>query len=397
MRYVVSLLVGMAIAIVACGGSGPDGGELSPTATATPPSTLSASPIERVDGFDHFGRYIYDTQTGNLYDAPAGDLNSFLGWSRDGLAWVTTSCCDGGTAFSKLDIATGAATTFGEIGGSVRYSSVSPDETMVAFRDESDDSLRLLRFGGSTLEEITTTVIGSGSWSWDSRFVAYFDGIRVVVWDVASAAERIIIPEARGASWEWSPTGSVLAYTTPGGVFVYNAETGITSTLVEGEAKGPLDWSPDGIRIVARYGEKTNIPIEGDTEVMRPAVIGLDGSVVQLPAARGVRWSPGGSQLVYLGFTTNRLEDQFHVFTLSTGEDVEISSISGVGKEALAWSPTGGTIAFADSWNAFLYDSSTGTATKIASLPGDSAMHFHGFDWSPDGRYLTTSIGGGHG
>lgn len=113
----------------------------------------------------------------------------------------------------------------------------------------------------------------------------------------------------------WSPDGRTIAYYRKG-VWIMNARTGERLRRVASRRMTPLDWSPDGRRLLC-----SNYGVAGaDLYTVRPDGRGHPQRLTRTPARdeREAAWSPDGRRIVF-GATTrpDNLHTQHFIVTMS--------------------------------------------------------------------------------
>jgi Tol biopolymer transport system component len=196
-----------------------------------------------------------------------------------------------------------------------------------------------------------------------------------------------------------------LALAGEAGLELHDVATGARRMLAAGPAGGPLLWSPDGSKIILRYGEMIPWPIDPESTYQRLYVIDVAGrgQPVLLGDVRRPGWSPDGRYIAYL--SEGCVTEDWNIYAVrgDGSSKVALTETPQTVKEGPAWSPTGSDVAFSTLDKVVLVDADSGKTRTIAVFDGFPVSgHLHisrayGSPWSPDGRYLTFGVGGGHG
>jgi WD40 repeat protein/DNA-binding SARP family transcriptional activator/tRNA A-37 threonylcarbamoyl transferase component Bud32 len=249
--------------------------------------------------------------------------------------------------------------------GALHLGSVSTELLTVAFSADgrwlaaaSDDGVvRLLRVsnGGSIARAQTTP--GLPSTTYPANGLAFSpDGTRLAVatsegttriWDLVKqrSPERLLLATHGRGRWDLalSPDGRRLATVGPGGIGIWDLETG--RTRVTSPAGNQPPSNPDSVHLA---------------------------------------FSPDGARLAAGGFSG----DSVLVLDATTGR--QIRAFPGQPAADLAFSPDGARLATVGLDGAVrLWDSETGAQLGTVAQPGASV---HGVVFSPDGRRLATSV-----
>lgn len=423
MKYAAALLIALSIALAACGDD-EGGAPASPTptgeATASPTSATIASPTpaltatpfatsREVAGPMRLSKAEVASTTGSfLFDPNMGEFWSMRDkrgvWSPDGAQLLVTLCCVGNGGIEIIDLPAGPATRIVE--GDIASAAWSPDGKQIAFSGHGSNGpsgMFLINVNGTGLKRISEAE-GVWSVSWSPRgdkLALVGQNSRVLELHDTGTEGRTEIDGV--VDFTWSPDGDSLAILTADAIDLYEIDSGERRTLVTNVPGGPVLWSPDGSRLVFPYGE--SIPYSygayvGDPEVghYAPHVFSLaqSGAPQALPPGRFPHWSPDGSRIAYLG--EGCVTGEWDIFAADT-ESLAARRLTNTPdsyKEGLAWSPDGSLMAFTTYDTLFLLDVESGTAQEMLTVPDGEGLHMHG-PWSPDGRFISFSIGGGHG
>lgn len=266
-----------------------------------------------------------------------------------------------------------------------------------------------------------------GSMVLGSNYSASSSAHRLLSVDLHTGEGTVLVrtegEDVLGAFAQWSPDGSMVAYTA-GSQDPAERSTLCVLTLHAAEPQCfpgvgrvfTFDWSPDGGRLVvagpgaqpvrtldAATGALGDVvPQQGDTtinEAIRNAGMGTSGQLV------GPEWSPSG---MFLAALANLEDSKFAyvpvVFSLD-GEVVALGRPSGEFPEPFEWSSVSDALVYTRGQapyritEAYLLDPATGDEQTLAH-EGDAPFVLRDLAWSPSGRWLATmgyvNRGGGY-
>ncbi|MCM2374913.1 TolB family protein [Aporhodopirellula aestuarii] len=197
--------------------------------------------------------------------------------------------------------------------------SLSPDGTKVAFdgwqthEGERVSDSHVYSFELSNAQQIKD--LGPGampSWSLDGERITYsrYDGYRVSIMDAGGTELETL--DLNGWSSEWSPDGTMIAYTTRAtgysDIVVYDVSTKNKYTLFSNEQlefiKWGITWSPDSRRLCVlahdQRGETQLVVVHVDGEVRERRIISSQMSpefieTVETPIA----WGGDGTHVIF--------------------------------------------------------------------------------------------------
>ncbi len=202
----------------------------------------------------------------------------------------------------------------------------------------------------------------------------------------------------------WSPDGSTIVFsrgpgTDPGDhvhIWRINADGSGLEQLTHGDADDfDAQFSPDGTRILFRRTPDGRLPgTEGITFGEAPAifVMNADGSgsrrvsVEPKQIVLGARWSPGGSEILFIGDTpADDGHEGFGIYVVrsdGTGLRRIVPELNGTPQ----WSPDGDRILFQSGSRLVTVDSTGSDLRPVVRLDGLTRdVHFR---WSPRGDRL---------
>lgn len=379
MRYVVAVLITVLALIVACGGSGPDGGEPSPTATASPTPVPTQPPLVFADETEACRFYLPPSKPNDPAHLSIVVHDDYLCWeSSPGaaeyvveLSYAYTNC---GGASRTQEIAethpAGAVWTRLLESPFNEYPFLHKIIADVAARDAHGMTIgegRVVSNIGVTRSELcespppspTPIPVGEtphGAWS-DCPAVVSADleaGLHVL--DAESCVVRRIAetPDAYGMSW--SPNGVYLAFLRNQlDVYPVNS-TGAESDLFLARADGsqvfqltnspgtretsPI-WSPDGSKLAYGVVPESD-PLGGYDLIVHDLGNGDRARIApDIPCLRSYRWVPTGDQII---LSAGCGDDEPYVALVDL-ESGETSVVPGV-QSVLAVQPNGDLAAF---------------------------------------------------
>jgi len=375
----------------------------TPAVDETPSSAAQPVPLEEGAPITEEGGYVIDVQSGRVWKV--GEVPASL-WSPDGKTLMVQRCC-GGEGTDLVDIEEGSAVRI--LSDDVAAAAWSPDGSRIVFSGHigGTKGLYVINSDGSGLKLLSERGAYALEWSAKGDRIAFLDSPdHVYVLEVASG-QTIDLADVGGYALAWSPNGTELAFTNDSGLYVYGADAGEPRQVAVGPSEGPVLWSPDGSRIAFRFGPRVALTRGIDAGNPKAGlrlfhVVEVDGSEEPrpLPPARYPSWSPDGTKIAFL--SEGCITDDWDIYTVAPdgSSEVRLTNTPEAFKEGPFWSPTGATVAFETSDDLMLVDAASGELRTLASggpRSGGPGIHLHDPPWSPDGRYIMFSAGGGHG
>jgi Tol biopolymer transport system component len=236
----------------------------------------------------------------------------------------------------------------------------SPDGTRLAFVSSKRDSLGLyvgtdiylMTADGSDPHPVYSygvipSPLEDPAWSPDGKTLAFATppGIAVMNADGSTPAGMAREVLVEGASPSWSPDGSRLAYASKGLIMLVNVDGGDARPLTDGANPA---WSPDGSLIA--YEKQSAVWLAG-----------LDGSEPRrLTVGSEPAWAPDGRRLAVVRRTGIDVEETYIVELDGQGE---MRLTSG---DSPAWSPVADRIALHRGTDILVVDSDGSHITALA-------------------------------
>ncbi len=412
MRTVGGVIVGAAvIVLVACGGSGSDGGEPSPSAAESPTlATVTASPsATRPCSFaPQLDIRVVDVATAEVTTVAPGHATS---WSPDGerIAFIgTDSDCVEDWGIVVLNLATGATNVISdETAGIFRWSPDGRDIAFAAYEGDYPDvegRIELVDVAtGRSSELFRGGRVTALDWSADGgRLVFAWEG------DDGTWAARVIdattgVTVAEIKSEEERRIGGTVLSPAGGDIAFVTFEEDIKGNRIKSYLYvGPVDgeslmvlntemvlsapaWSSDGATVAVSGA---------DVQEFRLYTVGADGSGLQYVAnGRAPSWAPDANVLAFIDDFCGR-SDASVISPDGSGLLALAPELDGITTSVL-WSPTGDRIAFvveAGEDRGLYAVEPDGSGLKLIIDPP-----LINPSWSPDGSRLAGMPPGGRG
>lgn len=407
MRQPVILIVlaSTAVALSACDSPDepPIGSETPSTASPLSPASPSQSlqPVATPELLDNVrnvtepGFYVLEPATASLWRVGPSQGASGA-WSADGRFFVRFG--QGQQDADVVDLAAGSARRV--FSGAFWHFSWSPDGSHMAFT--TGDGLFTVQRDGTDLR-LAAAIDGTAGMGWSPRgdLIASAERYAVRITGVSTGETRVVSPEV-GADdllgfMAWLPDGNRLLFCSSQatdatlsrlspGTYIYDLTSESARKLADNCG---VSVSPDGSSYT--FSDSTGIFTASIDASQPPNLLAAGG-------ASGA-WSADGTWFAFA--KDGCLTDDYDIYAVRSegGAIVRLTDSPHVLKESAGWSPVANQIAYSalleDSQGLLLLDANTMELRTLLTSTRD--FHIHGPRWSPDGRYISFSGGGGHG
>lgn len=188
---------------------------------------------------------------------------------------------------------------------------------------------------------------------------------------------------------KWSPNKSQVLFSIPEAWNLYIVDVADSNvTQLTDFRSNNADWSPDGRHIIFQSdhdNEPENVPDIYMIDSTGENLLELVDDPENLD--HSPRWSPDGSQILFISRRTGSAE---LTIMNSDGSDVVTLTDNDLDERSAAWSPDGEKIAFTvgkgPNADLFLIDKD-GAPDSIVQLTSENSR-IDSFSWSPDGRKI---------
>ena len=403
---IITALACIAVFLSACGS--PDEHALNGTQMASsPPTSASGSAAEtplpvptpealgNVRNLTEAGFYVLEPATRSLWrmDHSYGSSGA---WSPDGSSFVRFG--PDRRNVDVVDLAMGSA--WRVFSGELWHFSWSPEGNQMAF--STSEGIFTVYRDGSEFRRLAS-IDGRGGMAWSPRgdLIASAERYAVRVTDVSTGESKVVSPEVGPGDYlgfsSWLPDGgSLLFCSSPStgaevhkvsaGTYLYDL-TGASAIMLADNCGALL--SPDGRSYAYSDDYGVYLASVDGTESARLLAAGYDLG----------GWLPDGSALALGRKSCLTGDHDIYSMQVDSDEVVRVTDSSDVPKESAGWSPAANRVAYSallsDRQALFLLDMNTGELREL--LTSAREFHIHGPRWSPDGRYISFSGGGGHG
>jgi Tol biopolymer transport system component len=398
-------LVGLVLALSACEAdeqrvtrsvapsTSPQASSVSPSETPLPVAT--PEPLGRVQNVTEDGFYVLEPDTGLVWriDQSQGASGA---WSPDGNFFVRFG--QGHQDADVIDLATGSVRRI--FSGAFWHFSWSPDGSHLAF--STGDGLFIVQRDGTDLR-LAAAVDGRAGMGWSPRgdLIASAERYVVRITEVSTGETRGVSPEVGADDLlgfiGWLADGSRLLFCSSQatdakdsrlspGSYVYDDTNESTRKVAD---QCGVVVSPDGQSFASSDENGVYLVHANGAEPPRLLAEGYDLG----------EWSTDGASMT-LGHNACVTRDyDIYSVRIDSGVVARLTESSNVYKESAGWSPAANELAYSalleDRQALFLLDMDTGELKEL--LTSAREFHIHGPSWSPDGRYISFSGGGGHG
>jgi Tol biopolymer transport system component len=220
----------------------------------------------------------------------------------------------------------------------------------------------------------------------------------------ASGGLQRVVSSPQRQPWSrprWSPDGSMIAWSSSGGVTVERADgrdrrvvvPAVPGCRVFCQTYMTFDWSPDGTRlIVGGAGKQTNLLVTASVATRRRKVV---APVQENVTYRVVGWSPDGSSIAYVREPASGYCQLMVAKADGSGARVLVGFRELHDCPAASWSPDSRSIAFIDEGRDHhdppfaVVDVTTAAEHAITGLGLKNYLEFP--VWSPDSKRLAVA------
>jgi len=282
--------------------------------------------------------------------------------------------------------------------GYIWHGDWSADGAYLAFG--APEGVSTVRRDGNNLERLVNVDAGAGlAWSPHDDWIATAERYAVRLTEPSTGETRVISPEAGPSDYlgfgSWSPDGTNLlwcsaSYGNPGGskiepgAYIHDLNTGATTKVHDNCG---LERGPDGTSLTYASANLIFIMNADGTGARQLA----EGAIVG-------GWSADGEWLSYGTDSCQTGDNDIYVVSRDGSTSFKVTNSSESLKESASWSSAMDEIAY----SVKLGD--TSHALQVVGVDGQppktvltSPFHIHAPTWSPDGRFLSLTVGGGHG
>jgi dipeptidyl aminopeptidase/acylaminoacyl peptidase len=215
--------------------------------------------------------------------------------------------------------------------GRPEYAAYRPDGHMIAFA-RPGEGIFLMRSDGSAERRLLSGPYGEPDWAPDGRRVVVTRTRKprgLVIWDRGQ-----LRPLTMGSTPTWSPTGTLIAFTRAGTIYVMSSEGGGVRQLTRGDLP---EWSPNGRRIIFKRGYNVMRSIRPDGTGLR-AVAPIHGF--------DPVYAPNGKRIAYVKLIQHDFFNADAIFTMGADGrrrtpifDTAADRYGGIYVSRLDWQP----------------------------------------------------------
>ncbi len=313
------------------------------------------------------GSYMADLQTGEIWET-----DRFALWSPDGTKLLRALCCgDGESGLDVLELSTlTAVRIFHQQVGSVAWSPDSLEIAFSRFTGSSSEGIYVVSADGSDLRQpVELESAGALSWSPSGDYLASLgppSGGPATLVSLATGESKIIADNVTDLAW--SPRANTLAYGSPNGLVVLDADSGETRSLASLPTSSNIRWSPDGTYLLAS--------LDGVDHVLP---LDRAGKTTPLPPGRFFTWSPDATRIAYMNEGCSTGDWNVYVLAVAGGTKTKLTQTPATSKEGLSWSRDNRSVVFSTGSQLIVVDSESGEEAVTASVTSEAAgyLHYH--------------------
>ena len=280
--------------------------------------------------------------------------------------------------------------------GYIWHGAWSADGAYLAFG--TPEGVSTVRRDGSGLVRLVNVDARGGlAWSPRDDWIATAERYAVRLTTPSAGSPRVISPEAGSSDYlgfsSWAPDGTRLLWCSApsgggskveAGAYVYDVDIGSTTKVNDNCG---LKWGPDS----------TTLTYASDNDIF---IMNADGSGTRQLTEGAVvgGWSSDGAWLSYGTDSCETGDNDIYVVSRDGSTSFKVTNSPESLKESASWSSAMDEIAYSvklgDTSHALQVVGVDGQPPKTALT---SPFHIHAPTWSPDGRILSFTVGGGHG
>lgn len=316
----------------------------------------------------------------------------------------------GGGLVTALELPEAYQASFDEVGDKAAFCRTGSDELPRGYRGGAAPGIWIYDLTRGTSEAIVEDgcVNGHPIWIGDRVYYVSDKGERarpnLWVYDLNSRSSRPLTSYGEWPVRRPSRGGDRIVFENEGRIVVFDVRAGALRPVpieVPGAGAPIVEAAVDvgsylsGAPALSPDGRQVIVSARGDLFLIVPGVK-TTVNLTRTPGAceRYPQWNPAGGSYAYVSDATG--EDQIYVLPEGEGGRPEQVSRMEAGRIGpLSWSPDGRRIGFPDHRAAYhILDLETGVTKRIFFNAYQGSVPFASAAWSPDGRWLSFTLGG---